>query len=81
MYLIYAMRVDNVYFTRLMFQRHKLEKEEGKAYNDEGVSDAMKTLNKRFAQAHGFSSMFNLDAVLALIFHGLWIGKYGLGNL
>ena len=66
---------------RLMFQRHKLEKTEGKAYSDEGVSQEMKTLNRRFAQAHGWSSMFNLDSVIALIFHGLWIGKYGLGKL
>ncbi|EJD04394.1 uncharacterized protein FOMMEDRAFT_19631 [Fomitiporia mediterranea MF3/22] len=69
------------YTSRLMFQRHKLEKEEGKAYNDEGVSQEMKTLNRRFTQAHGWSSMFNLDSVIALIFHGLWIGKYGLGGL
>ena len=64
-----------------MFQRHKLEKAEGKQYTDEGVSAEMKALNKKFAQAHGISSMFNLDALIALIFHGLWIGRYGLGNL
>lgn len=64
-----------------MFKRHKLEKEEGKSYSDEGVSDEMKALNRRFAQAHGFSSLFNLDALIALIFHGLWIGHHGLGNL
>ncbi|OCB91169.1 hypothetical protein A7U60_g1577 [Sanghuangporus baumii] len=65
----------------LMFQRHKLEKAEGKQYSDDGVSDEMKALNKKFAQAHGFSSIFNLDAVIAIGFHGLWIGRYGLGSL
>ena len=64
-----------------MFERHKLEKAEGKSYNDEGVSDKMKALNKKFAQAHGFSSIFNLDSFIAVTFHGLWIARYGLGNL
>ncbi|THH12163.1 hypothetical protein EW145_g159 [Phellinidium pouzarii] len=67
--------------SKIMFQRHKLEKAEGKSYNEEGVSNDMKALNKRFAQMHGWSSMFNLNAVIALIFHGLWIGHYGLGGL
>ena len=65
-------------FDRVMFQRHKLEKEEGKAYNDAGVSDKMKALNRKFGMLHGWSSLLNLDAVIALIFHGLWIGRYGL---
>lgn len=63
---------------RVMFQRHKLEKEEGKVYNDAGVSDKMKALNRKFGMLHGWSSLLNLDAVIALIFHGLWIGRYGL---
>lgn len=33
-----------------MFQRHKLEKEEGKSYNDADVSAEMKALNKKFSQ-------------------------------
>lgn len=81
-----------------MFQRHKLEKEEGKAYSDEGVSnyfrisanrhctltcypkvsDAMKALNRKFSQLHGWSSLANLYAFLAAAFHGLWIANYGL---
>lgn len=60
-----------------MFQRHKREKEEGKAYNDEGVSDEMKALNRKFGMMHGWSSLLNLDSVIALIFHGLWIGRHG----
>ncbi|KAL5534638.1 hypothetical protein ACEPAG_1101 [Sanghuangporus baumii] len=69
------------YTSNLMFKRHKLEKAEGKQYSDDGVSDEMKALNKKFAQAHGFSSIFNLDSLIAIGFHGLWIGRHGLGNL
>ncbi|KAG1783708.1 hypothetical protein EV702DRAFT_957931 [Suillus placidus] len=61
-----------------MFQRHKLEKEEGKSYNEPGVSAQMKALNAKFGMLHGISSLANLGAVIALTFHGLWIGSYGL---
>jgi len=66
--------------SRTMFQRHRLEKEEGKSYNDAGVSDKMKALNKTFGALHGVSSLLNLTSVLALAFHGLWIGTYGIGG-
>ncbi|SJL05861.1 uncharacterized protein ARMOST_09197 [Armillaria ostoyae] len=65
--------------SKTMFQRHKLEKEEGKAYNEPGVSEDMKTLNRRFGYLHGISSLANLYAVIALGFHGLWIGAAGTG--
>ncbi|KAG1885662.1 hypothetical protein F4604DRAFT_1878310 [Suillus subluteus] len=61
-----------------MFQRHKLEKEEGKDYNEPGVSSQMKALNAKFGMLHGISSLANLGAVIALTCHGLWIGSYGL---
>lgn len=79
-----------------MFQRHKLEKEEGKLYNEAGVqiffigntyliliaksqvSADMKALNRRFGTLHGISSLANLVAVIALGFHGLWIGNVGV---
>jgi hypothetical protein len=61
-----------------MFQRHKLEKEEGKNYNEPGVSAQMRALNAKFGMLHGISSLANLVAVIALTFHGLWIGSYGL---
>ncbi|KAI0311698.1 hypothetical protein OF83DRAFT_1149764, partial [Amylostereum chailletii] len=61
-----------------MFKRHRQEKEEGKAYNDPGVSDAMKALNARFGQLHGISSLANLGVVVAVTFHGLWLGNHGL---
>jgi hypothetical protein len=41
------------------------------------VSD-MKALNAKFARLHGYSSLANLIAFLALAFHGLWIGNYGV---
>lgn len=81
-----------------MFKRHRLEKEEGKAYNEPGVcltlvmrqrvvtdnrqpqvSGKMKALNKTFAQLHGVSSLANLTAFLAVLFHGLYIGNVGAG--
>ncbi|KAJ7655196.1 hypothetical protein DFH06DRAFT_1201872 [Mycena polygramma] len=64
--------------SKTMFQRMKLEKDEGKTYNESGVSDGMKALNRRFGMLHGISSLANLTAVLALGFHGLWIGNAGL---
>jgi len=64
--------------SKTMFARQKLEKEEGKLYNEPGVSDQMKALNKRFGSLHGASALANLGAVIALGFHGLWIGSHGL---
>lgn len=61
-----------------MFQRHRLEKEEGKNYNEPGVSAQMKALNAKFGMLHGISSLDNLGAIVALTLHGLWIGSYGL---
>ena len=48
------------------------------AYNDAGVSDKMKALNRKFGMLHGWSSLLNLDTAIALILHGLRIGRYGL---
>jgi len=67
--------------SKTMFKRHKLEKEEGKSYSDEGVSAEMKALNARFGALHGVSSLANLIAVISIGFHGLWIGNRGLGSL
>jgi hypothetical protein len=43
------------------------------------VSTDIKKLNAKFARLHGYSSLANLVAFLALVFHGLWIGSYGIG--
>ncbi|KAL0950769.1 hypothetical protein HGRIS_007536 [Hohenbuehelia grisea] len=64
--------------SKTMFQRQRLEKEEGKLYNEPGVSDAMKALNRRFGMLHGISSLANLFAIIALGFHGLWIAHAGV---
>jgi hypothetical protein len=61
-----------------MFQRQKLEKAEGKTYNEPGVSAEMQALNSKFSQLHGISALLNLSAVIALVFHGLWIGNVGI---
>ncbi|KAJ7071495.1 hypothetical protein C8F01DRAFT_1110770 [Mycena amicta] len=61
--------------SKTMFQRLKLEKDEGKSYNEVGVSEQMKSLNRQFGMLHGVSSLANLGAVIALGFHGLWIGN------
>jgi len=67
--------------SKTMFQRQKLEKEEGKAYSDPEASAEMKALNRRFGKLHGISSLANLGAVIALGFHGVWIGNAGVkGN-
>lgn len=42
------------------------------------VSEQMKALNKKFGALHGISSLLNLGSVLALGFHGLWLGNAGL---
>lgn len=67
--------------SKTMFQRHKLEKQEGKSYNEPGVSAEMRALNSKFSRLHGISSLLNLAANISLIFHGLWVGTKGLGNL
>jgi len=64
--------------SKTMFQRQKLEKEEGKVYTDPGISAEMKALNRRFGALHGISSLANLGAIIALGFHGLWIGNAGV---
>ncbi|KAL7285745.1 hypothetical protein ACG7TL_000853 [Trametes sanguinea] len=93
-----SLETESICLSRTMFKRHKLEKEEGKAYNEPNVSTLfdfpysmvadsavrkvsaeMKALNKLFAQLHGISSLANLTAFLALLFHGLWIGNTGAG--
>ncbi|KIM85491.1 hypothetical protein PILCRDRAFT_817519 [Piloderma croceum F 1598] len=64
--------------SKVMFQRQKREKEEGKSYNEPSASAEMKALNAKFGSLHGISSLANMGAVIALGFHGLWIGNVGL---
>ncbi|KAF8610662.1 hypothetical protein BDV93DRAFT_517756 [Ceratobasidium sp. AG-I] len=61
--------------SRIMFQRHKLERSEKKQYNDPTASPEMKQLNKQFGALHGISSLVNLLSFLCLVVHGVWIGN------
>ncbi|CAF3869937.1 unnamed protein product [Rotaria magnacalcarata] len=45
--------------TKIMNERHKVEKEEGKQYSEPGISDRLKALNKRFGIAHGYCPTTN----------------------
>ncbi|KZW02107.1 hypothetical protein EXIGLDRAFT_760321 [Exidia glandulosa HHB12029] len=62
---------------KIIADRQRLEREEGKAYNDPTASAAMKAVNKQFGTFHGISSLLNLFVVIALGFHGLVLGQYG----
>ncbi|KAF8815270.1 hypothetical protein BYT27DRAFT_7304394 [Phlegmacium glaucopus] len=67
--------------SRTMFQRQYLEKKEGKMYKKHQVSADMRSLNRHFGTLHGINSLANLGAVIALGFHGIWIGNIGVkGN-
>ncbi|KAM6497985.1 protein of unknown function (DUF4149) domain containing protein [Amanita muscaria] len=63
--------------SKVKVQRHKLEKDEGKGYDEKEVSAQMKAFNRKFGMLHGISSLLNLIAFIALVFHGLWIGNAG----
>ncbi|RXK38803.1 hypothetical protein M231_03979 [Tremella mesenterica] len=52
--------------TEIMFERHRLERLEGKEYDDPSPSESMNKLNKKFATLHGISSSLNVIAFLAL---------------
>ena len=56
-----------LYANRIMNERHKVEREEGKQYNDADISDQLKALNKRFGIAHGCSALINMAVVLSLL--------------
>jgi len=65
--------------SKVMFKRHRQEKEEGVAYNDPKASGTMKGLNRQFGLLHGISSLANIAAIIALTFHGLWLGTASKG--
>lgn len=58
--------------TKLMFQRHAQEKQEGiDAYKDKDkASPKIQAMSKKFARLHGISSLLNLASFGALIIHG-----------
>lgn len=58
--------------TEVMLERHRLERLEGKEYDEPAPSEAMSKLNKKFATLHGLTSAFDLVSALALAGLGLW---------
>ncbi|KDN43218.1 hypothetical protein K437DRAFT_225767, partial [Tilletiaria anomala UBC 951] len=64
--------------TDVMYRRHRLERTEGKSYDNVTASDEMKDLNKQFSILHGISNLLNFVAFGGVVFHGLWLAHYGL---
>ncbi len=56
----------------------RLERAEGKNYNDAGVSAEMQALTRQFGSLHGLSSLLNLAQLGGILFHGAWLARYGL---
>lgn len=52
---------------RLMNRRFAMERDEGKQYNEPGISEAMKAVNNQFRIAHGCSMLINLIISLSLV--------------
>lgn len=50
-----------------MHERLQLEIEEGKKYNEAGISIRFQMLNKKFIRIHGLSVMVNLIVVFSVI--------------
>lgn len=52
-----------------MAERAKVEADEGKQYNDPDISEKLRSMNKKFARAHGVSVLFNLGIAIMLVFY------------
>lgn len=50
-----------------MEQRFKLENDEGKKYNEPGISQEFQKLNKQFIKVHGWSVMINMIIAISLV--------------
>ncbi|KAK4684352.1 hypothetical protein P7C73_g5830, partial [Tremellales sp. Uapishka_1] len=57
--------------TEIMFERHRLEKIEGKEYDEPNPSAKMDALNTKFKSLHGIASALNVTAFVALAGLGL----------
>jgi len=57
--------------TQVMLERHRLERLEGKEYDEPNPTEAMDKTNKKFSLLHGISSGLNMVAALALAALGL----------
>ncbi|KAL2644707.1 hypothetical protein R1flu_012294 [Riccia fluitans] len=69
--------------TKLMRERHKLEREEGigtepgvsRKAEIEKASPQLRALNKKFFAVHGISSLLNLFAFLSLVVHAAYLSS------
>ena len=60
--------------TKKMRERKSQEVKDGKkSYDPAPHSDAMKALNKQFAQLHGASSLVNIFGCLATVWYGFYL--------
>jgi len=50
-----------------MNQRFKLEIDEGKKYNEPGISNEFQALNKQFGKVHGWSVLINMIIAISLV--------------
>ncbi|WWD21096.1 hypothetical protein CI109_105577 [Kwoniella shandongensis] len=57
--------------TDAMFERHRLERLEGKEHDEPNPTDAMDKVNKKFSTLHGISSALSTVSFLALAGLGL----------
>ncbi|KZT61349.1 hypothetical protein CALCODRAFT_427921 [Calocera cornea HHB12733] len=62
---------------KVMFKRAAKERAEGKAFSDPTASDELQALSEEFFKLHGYSVLMNTVSIIALLFHGLWIGTFG----
>lgn len=57
--------------TQIMIERKQREAKEGKNYWDEGISDELRAMNRKFGIAHGVSSLLNLATLVGCLWHGV----------
>jgi len=57
--------------TEVMFERHRLERLEGKEYDEPNPTEAMAKINSKFSIYHGITSGLNMVAIASLAGLGL----------
>lgn len=50
-----------------MNQRFQLELDEGKKYNEPGISNEFQALNKQFVKTHGWNVLINMMIAISLV--------------
>jgi len=62
---------------KVMFKRAAKERAEGKAFSDPTASDELQALSEEFFKLHTYAMVLNSVSIVALLFHGLWLGTFG----